>query len=92
MRRGSKGYSSQYISTSATWSAITNLRAICRKTSNPKIAKIDCEGLSDVKYIDLTTDDNRSKYLSSHDARKYACRFDEVLVIGYIPASHCNIE
>ena len=68
------------------------LRSICRKTANPKIAKINCEGLTDVKYIDLTNDDIRNQHLSSTQAKNYAIRFDEVLVIGYIPASHCTIE
>ena len=91
MRHGSKGKSSQYISTSATWSGILKLKSLCRKTSYPKIAKVDCEGLSGVEFIDLTTGENRSKYLISAKACEYAKRFDEVLVIGYIPASHCEI-
>ena len=91
VRYGSRGKSSQYISTSASIEGARNLKNICRKTSDPKIAKIDCEGLSDVEYFDLTTEANRNKYLSSNDARRYVIRFHEVLVKGYIPAPHCSI-
>ena len=91
VRRGSRGNSSKYISTSANIEGARRLKSICRKTKNPKIAKIDCEGLSAVEYIDLTKNEIRDKYLSSQKANNHAIRFDEVLVIGFIPASHCSI-
>ena len=83
--------SSKYISTSATLSAAMNLRRLSKK-GYEDIVKIDCEGLSCVRYIDLTKDDMRDKYLSSIRAYRQAIRFSEVLVTGYIPASHCTIE
>lgn len=88
---GSKGFSSKYISTSATRDGVSSLRRRCRESPIPDVVKINCEGLQNVQYFDLTTDENKKRYLSSSKSLRYVKLFDEVLVEGYIPASHCEI-
>ena len=88
---GSK-YCSQYISTSASWEAIMTFTNY--KLSFPKrIAKINVdtlEEIGDVKFIDLTDEDNRIDLLDDARANNFARKFEEVLIIWEIPP--CCIE
>lgn len=74
---------SQFISTSASWQAITNFAT--HSITNPKrIAIINCVNIPGVQYIDLTSKDMREKHLETEKSVNFAVKFAEVLIIGEI--------
>ena len=83
---GSSGMS-QYISTSASKKAIRKFAQLTT-TTPAMVAVINCQHLEGVVYIDLTKDVVRRKHLCSERAVSLATKFEEVLIIGYIP-SYC---
>lgn len=66
---GSKGVSSKYISTSKTEHGVLDLRDICTESPKPEVVKIDCKGLQEVQYYDLSTVENCRRYLLPDTAR-----------------------
>ena len=85
--------SSQFISTSATKSAVKKLVGlkIYGDLHNIRIVRINLKKLkrrnSSAKIIDLTDDDTAEAYLNSSRAINFAMNFDEVLIKGHIPRS-----
>ena len=75
---------SQYISTSASLKAVKKLARLRR--DRPKlIAKINCQRLRDVRYVDLTSPYIRYRCCLDERAWNFASKYQEVLVTGYIP-------
>ena len=94
--RGSYGPKSKYISTCGSWEAVDYLRS---KSKNPGlIVKIHEEKLpSSVEIIDLRCQENRDCYIEYDDDdddedsiskfNNFANKFEEVLLVGHVPAS-----
>ena len=91
---GSRGVMSKYISTCADLSSAINLRSI--SYFKGMIVKVHMELLpSSVEIIPLTTYEDRVKHIKSNHTsdmisryNNFASRFQEVLLVGYVP-SHC---
>jgi hypothetical protein len=87
------GWQSKYIATCGSLNSVLTFRS---KSVNPgKIVQISEDNLPVVK-IDLRTSSNRSiHYLPGNDSNElinkfnnYANKFEEVLLVGDVPASH----
>ena len=87
------GWQSKYIATCGSLNSVLTFRS---KSVNPgKIVQISEDNLPVVK-IDLRTSANRSiHYLPGNDSNElinkfnnYANKFEEVLLVGVVPASH----
>ena len=83
VRHGSNG-KSQYISTSASSKAVKKFARL-RRDRRKIIAKINCRLLHDVWYVDLTSPYIRYRCCLDERAWNFASKYQEVLIIGYIP-------
>ena len=90
------GWQSKYIATCGSLNSVLTFRS---KSVNPgKIVQISEDNLPVVK-IDLRTSSNRSiHYLPGNDSNElinkfnnYANKFEEVLLVGDVPASHIKL-
>ena len=88
---GRKGYKSQYISTTASYAAAQRYKAKGEEEglTGLRIAEIDLDALPkhcELKRWDLTTEENRDKYLGNSDRIKnYARASCEVLLTCNMP-------
>ncbi|KAK3101051.1 hypothetical protein FSP39_000589 [Pinctada imbricata] len=89
---GSRGRSSQYISTCSNYRSVMELASICRD-GHIRIVKIDLRRLpSNVRVFDLTSNLNRKLNFEDRDGAAYcnanvhAERFSEVVIVGHIPS------
>ena len=88
---GRKGYKSQYISTTASYAAAQRYKAKGEEEglTGLRIAEIDLDALPkhcELKIWDLTTEENRDKYLGNSDRIKnYARASCEVLLTCNMP-------
>lgn len=85
-----KGYASQYISTSASYKVAQYYKAKGEKEglTGLRIAKIDLDALPKhckLKMVDLTTKENRDKYLGKAVCKNYAKASCEVLLECDVP-------
>ena len=83
------GFESQFISTTASYDAVY-VFALKTYKKYVRIVKIDLKKLrdrSDVTVIDLTDEDIRDDHIESQRAENFARKSEEVLIVGYIPAS-----
>ena len=85
---GSKGYQSQYISTSSKYSAVRDLAVMKRKGDydNLHIVKINLDVLPNSNRVTDVTEWSNLNSLTSPRAGYYAQSYAEVLIEGYIPA------
>lgn len=101
---GRKGYKSQYISTSATYEASKRYKAKGEKEglTGLRIAEIDLHALPKhckLAIVDLTTEENRDKYLGKAVCKNWAKASHEVLLVCDVPIPchvvdppECNCE
>ena len=82
-------FQSQFITTCGSLKAVFALNG---ENANPRIAKIWEKNLPVVK-IDLRTKENWAKYCAKHNGsvNNDGCKFDEVLLVGYIPETHVEL-
>ena len=87
------GNKSKYISTCRNLATVNTFKS---NSTNPgQIVKILEDDLP-VNIIDLTTQENRKKYYSSNPSdnerfNNFAKCFQEVLLVGNVPASHISL-
>ena len=89
------GFASQYISTTSTYIAAHSFAQMCRSPV-VRIVRIDLDAaqlVSNISVIDLTNPFVRQQHIDTTDIRanNFSSRFQEILVVGFIPASCVQI-
>ena len=88
-----KRLSSQYITTMATYDAVYALSKQLH-TDRIRLVQINVTDLlqyDDVKFVDLSTSEGRSRYLKTQKACNFGMKYDIILIKGKIPASCVSI-
>ncbi|XP_022809131.1 uncharacterized protein LOC111346100 [Stylophora pistillata] len=85
-----KGYASQYISTTASYEVAKHYKAMGKKKglTGLRIAEIDLDALPKhckLEIVDLTTEENRDKYLGNAVCKNFAKASCEVLLACDVP-------